>query len=213
MNGPNRAERQAWPKRRHWLARVAADTRLTAGAKSWLLLIASRSDDAGKPCWGRQTVMAAELGRSRHSVIRYVAEAEALGYVKCFRSTPQRDPATGRWYRRKANAYYLCLPSRSAADRPAPRRRQRAPFCPIGPRAHRPLLLRSTKTTSTLPGAPTGAAPPANFFREAPKTETHWSGEMSDTVRAAITHAKAALLAARDRASTDHPAPRAPQRT
>jgi hypothetical protein len=205
VTAPNRAERRAWPKRRHWLSRVAADKRLTAGAKSWLLLVASRSDDAGKPCWGRQTVMAAELGRSRHSVIRYVAEGEALGYVKCFRSTPQRDPATGRWYRRKANAYYLCLPPKSAADQPAPRRRQRAPFCPIGSRPHRLSLLRSTKAASTLAGAPTGAAPPANFFRDAPKDEHHWSGAMSETVLNAIAEAKAALFAARGSRAPRHP--------
>ena len=38
-----------WPKRRQWLDRIACDTRLTAGAKSWLMLLAQRSDDAGKP--------------------------------------------------------------------------------------------------------------------------------------------------------------------
>ena len=119
-----------WPKRRQWLDRIACDTRLTAGAKSWLMLLAQRSDDAGKPVWGNQARMAGQLDRCERSVRRYLVEAATLGYLQVFRSKPLRGP-DGRWCRRKANAYYLCLPRRATEALPAPRRRQRAPYCRI----------------------------------------------------------------------------------
>jgi hypothetical protein len=128
---PNRAaRRRAWPKRRDWLYSIGTDRRLTSGCKSWLLLLARRSDDAGKPVWGRQTKQADDLGRGDRSVRRYRVEAEQLGYVKCYRARPQRGP-DGRWSRRATNRYYLCLPSRMMAVQPAPRRRQRSPYCVV----------------------------------------------------------------------------------
>ena len=128
---------KAWPKRRQWLDRVAVDTRLTHGCKAWLLQLAKRSDDLGKPVWGNQVKMAAELGRCDRSVRRYRAEAEQLGYVLVFRSKPQRG-TDGRYCRRKSNNYYLCLPAKAKAAEPAPRRRQRAPYCVV--RRHRDAL-------------------------------------------------------------------------
>jgi hypothetical protein len=132
MTGPpNRADRRrAWPKRRAWLDRIGTDIRLTSGCKAWLLLLARRSDDAGKPVWGRQMRMAAELGRSDRSVRYYSVEAEQLGYLTVYRSRPQRGPG-GRWGRRKTNRYYLTLPTRETAASPAPRRRQRAAYCAV----------------------------------------------------------------------------------
>jgi hypothetical protein len=118
-----------WPKRRMWQDRVACDKRFTPGAKSFLGLIASRSDDAGKPAWGAQARIGAALGRSERSVRRYVAEAEELGYLKVYRAKPERGPQ-GRWHRKKTNVYYLCLP-KAGDDRPAPRRRQRASYCVV----------------------------------------------------------------------------------
>ena len=105
VTGPsNRAQRRrGWPKRRVWLDRIAADNRLTSGAKSWLLLLARRSDDHGKPVWGNQARMAEQIGRCDRSVRRYRAEAEQLGYVACYRSKPVRDRHSGRWGRRKSN--------------------------------------------------------------------------------------------------------------
>ena len=130
VNGPpNRATPpKAWPKRRQWRDRIDKDSRLTTGCKAWLGVLASRSDDAGKPCWGNQVKMADQLGRSDRSVRRYLVEAVALGYVRVFRSEPERG-RNGRWCRRKANTYYLCLPNRDTATKPAPRRTQRAPYC------------------------------------------------------------------------------------
>jgi hypothetical protein len=136
---------KAWPKRRQWLDRIAGETRLTHGCKSWLLQLAKRSDDLGKPVWGNQVKMAAELGRCDRSVRRYRAEAEQLGYVLVFRSKPQRG-TDGRYYRRKSNNYYLCLPAKAKAAEPAPRRRQRAPYCVV--RRH-----RDASTEPVLAGA------------------------------------------------------------
>jgi hypothetical protein len=171
----NRAERRVWPKRRQWLDRITTDCRLTSGAKSWLLLLASRSDDAGKPVWGNQVRMGERIGRCERSVRRYRAEAETLGYVAVYRSKPQRGPS-GRWSRRKANAYYLRIPPTSTTTVGAPRRRQRAGYCVIA--SHHPtgrsrlaprpqqhgvcVLADSDGRSSPLRGAPTGAAPAIN---------------------------------------------------
>ena len=130
MSRRTRRPGPSWPKRRQWLDRIACDTRLTTGAKSWLMVLAQRSDDAGKPVWGNQARMAGQLGRCERSVRRYLVEAATLGYLQVFRSKPLRGP-DGRWCRRKANAYYLCLPRQATEALPAPRRRQRAPYCRI----------------------------------------------------------------------------------
>ena len=152
---------RAWPKRRQWLDRISTDTRLTHGCKAWLLQLAKRSDDLGKPVWGSQVKMAAELGRCDRSVRRYRFEAEQLGYVLVFRSKPQRG-ADGRFCRRKANSYYLCLPGKAKAAQTAPRRRQRAPYCVV--RRHReavsaePLRVDDLATQATQDLVPVTAA-------------------------------------------------------
>jgi len=165
---PNRARRRSWPKRRAWLDRIAADNRLTSGAKSWLLLLARRSDDQGKPVWGNQRRMADQIGRCDRSVRRYRAEAEQLGYVDCYRSKPVRDRQTGRWGRCKSNAYYLRLPARLTASEPAPRRRERAPACVV-PRGHPSRVHRADSDARSSPfgGATTAPTPPVNSESEA----------------------------------------------
>jgi hypothetical protein len=174
-HAPNRAgRRRAWPKRRSWLDRIACEDRLTAGAKTWLLLLARRSDDSGKPVWGNQVRMGEQIGRCDRSVRRYRAEAETLGYVDCYRSKPLRDPHTGRWGRRKSNTYYLRLPARQKATEPAPRRHVRAPAC-IVPRSHpsrqAPFHPADSNTRSSpIRGASTTPAPPV---RSEPVTATH----------------------------------------
>jgi hypothetical protein len=199
-NPPNRAERRSWPKRRHWLDRVAGERRLTSGCKSWMLLLAGRSDDAGKPVWGNQEKMADQLGRCARSVRRYLVEAEELGYIKCFRSKPQRDRSTGRWHRRKANAYYFCIPPRDTGDRSAPRRRQRAPYCVVRPGQEHRFHLPDNHGRSSPSGVRQhGVAPPTNYFRDAPQPENHWTGAMTDIVKDSIVAARAALLRAKGR--------------
>jgi hypothetical protein len=166
MTGPpNRAQRRAWPKRRQWADRIATDNRLTAGAKAWLGLLARRSDDAGKPVWGNQERMGAQLGRCGRSVRRYRAEAEELGYVQVFRSKPFRGP-DGRWSRRKSNAYYLCLPARDTAGKAAPRRKQRAPYCVVSTAGSRRHLPDSDDRSTPSRGASTATHPPGEYERE-----------------------------------------------
>lgn len=179
---PNRADRRrAWPKRRHWRDRIDREARLTDGAKAWLGLLACRSDDTGKPVWGRQRRMADELGRCDRSVRRYRAEAEALGYVGCYRSKPVREPSTGRWGRCRSNVYYLRVPSRTASTDPAPRRRARATVCDPSdghkPRSHRAdTAVPSTPSrgATTAPTPPLGGAP---LSEEHPKTDIPPAGE------------------------------------
>ena len=166
MTGPNRAQRRAWPKRRQWADRIAGDVRLTSGAKAWLALLARRSDDAGKPVWGNQERMGDQIGRGGRSVRRYLVEAVELGYVQVFRSKPHRGP-DGRWSRRKSNAYYLCIPAGQAAGKPAPRRKQRAPYCVVSAgKPRRRYLPDSNGPSSPIRGASTATHPLSEFKRE-----------------------------------------------
>ena len=110
---PTKTYRANPARRRQWLHRLALDKRISAGARSWALLIAVRSDDAGKPTWGRQTRQADDLGRSDRSVRRYRAELEDLGYVITDRARPQRAP-DGTYCRRHTNRYRMTFPGRNA---------------------------------------------------------------------------------------------------
>ena len=148
---PNRAQRRAWPKRRQWLDRIAGDVRLTSGAKAWLCLLASRSNDAGKPVFGRQSRQAAALARSDRSVRSYRLEAEQLGYIKTYRSKPQRGP-DGCWRRRRTNRYYLVLPARQTDTQAAPRRRQKALYCVVPANRRRAALLPESSRLSNPRG-------------------------------------------------------------
>ncbi len=160
-HAPTKARRHrdgsVWPKRRHWHDRIARDTRLTAGAKSFLSLLGARSDDTGKPVWGAQAKMAVQLARCPRSVRRYVGEAEELGYVKVYRSKPERGP-NGRWYRKKTNVYYLCLP-KVDDPKPAPRRRQRAPYCVLSQKAQRSGTGAGREHALQMRDAELGSAP------------------------------------------------------
>jgi hypothetical protein len=205
---PNRAQRRAaWPKRRQWLARIARDIRLTAGAKMWLMMLASRSDDAGKPVWGNQVKMAQQIGCCDRSVRRYLVEAEALGYIAVYRSKPERGPS-GRWCRRKSNSYYLRLPAQDSERLEAPRRRKRAPYCVIRPRPSsssgrqradlRPMgadvhLPDSDGRSSPLRGASTGAAPPVDDVTTAAAQQNRPSEAERAAVAAHVASIKARL--------------------
>ncbi len=184
---PNRAARRAaWPKRRQWLDYIAGENRLTTGAKAWLILLAKRSDDGGKPVWGNQIKMALHIGRSDRSVRRYRAEAEELGLVTVYRSDPVQG-RSGQFCRRKANCYYLRLPAKGTEHLDAPRRRQRAGYCVVRPQpdhASKPNhhvqrvsdhsdLPDSDGRSSPLRGASTAAAPPVSDIQPvwSPPTE------------------------------------------
>lgn len=143
-----------WPKRRQWLDRIACDPQLTRGAKALLLLLASRSDDSGKPVWGGQAKLSVQSDTSIRTVRRYVVEAEALGYVQVYRSRPVRG-LDGRWCRRRSNSYYLCLPARGEAVG-APRRVKPAGRCVVA--SHK---RRSHLPDAAGPSSPYGESQPA----------------------------------------------------
>lgn len=138
LNQGTKPGARPWPKRRAWLNRIATDPNLTRGAKALLLLLASRSDDTGKPVWGCQAKLSAQADVSVRSVGRYVAEAEQLGYVAVYRARPQRGP-DGRWCRRRSNSYYLRLPPLSTPLE-APRRVKPAGRCVVASHKRRPHL-------------------------------------------------------------------------
>jgi hypothetical protein len=194
--------RPKWPKRRQLLYRIARDSRLTAGAKAWFLYLLSCSDEEGKPVWGNQAKMAALICRGSRSVRRYRSELEQLGYITTYRAAPERGP-DGRYCRRRSNTYYLHLPPASSADRPAPRRRQRAPYCVV---PHRALghfrsgtshLAASDGRSTPLRGETTGGSPPLSSFKPS-ETPVFERSEALDTVaNSAIAAARAALRSAR----------------
>lgn len=122
---PNRAIRRGWKtKRRQWLDLIAHDTRLTDGCKAFLLLLARRSNDEGKPVWGFQERLAETLARARRSVGRYTAEAEGLGLLIVVRA-PRLQRLDGTWHRAQTNKYYLRIPTPLERDLKALRRRNR----------------------------------------------------------------------------------------
>lgn len=164
MSLPNgsKSSGKAWPKRRHFLDRIAVDPRLTRGAKSLLLLLASRSDDSGKPVWGGQNKLAEQSDTSIRSVRRYCVEAEALGYVKVYRSRPQRGP-DGRWCRRRSNSYYLALPP-AASPLEAPRRVKPAGRCVVASHHRRSYLPDSAGPSTPYGVSQPGSSAPVEAF-------------------------------------------------
>lgn len=179
-----------------WLNRIARDPALTRGAKAMLLLLASRSDDTGKPVWGCQAKLSAQADVSVRSVGRYVAEAEALGYVQVYRATPHRGP-DGRWCRRRSNSYYLRLPPRSTPQE-APRRVKPAGRCVVA--AHKPRsYLADTGGASTPYGEsqPASSRPEVAIPTGADRPEAE--PKVSTGERSAIFGALRAQLAARRR--------------
>jgi Helix-turn-helix domain len=153
-----------WPKRRQWLDRIAVDPRLTRGAKAQLMVLAARSDNAGKPVWGCQARLAADSDTSVRTVRRYTAEAEALGYLRVFRSRPQRGP-DGRWCRRKSNSYYLSLPPASGALE-APRRVKPAGRCVVASHKRRSHLADSAGRSSPYGERQPASSPPEMAISE-----------------------------------------------
>lgn len=153
--------KSSWAKRREWLHVGAHDARLTAGSKTLLNLLAARSDDAGKPVWGSQSRIAAILGVSVRSVVRYVAELASHGYVRVFGSLPSRS-ADGRWHRRKSNIYYLTVPTKeSRSEAPWRRRRRERSTMPTDSAQSSTSRLEDSSVTSTPERVAQPSPPPA----------------------------------------------------
>ena len=126
-----------WPTlRRDWVDALACDDRLTAGSRALGMLLATRSNDRGKLVFGSQVRLAEVLKVSVRSIVRYVRELELLGYVRVFRSKPQRD-ADGKWWRRLTNRYRLVVPKRATrSSLEAPRRRLKAAYAVVSSHVH-----------------------------------------------------------------------------
>jgi hypothetical protein len=194
-----------WKKRRAVLDAIHRDHRLTTGARAFLGLLLDRSDDAGKPVWGNQEKMAVRFGRSDRTLRRYRDELERLGYLKVYRSKPERG-SDGRWCRRRSNSYYFCLPARSQASEPAPRHRQKAGYCVLGGPHH----SRTARTGSShladihgrstpQEGAPTSAAPAQRNIQPLPTPEHPTERARPEFVAAALAEARATLQTIKQR--------------
>jgi DNA-binding transcriptional ArsR family regulator len=78
--------------------------------------------------------MARDLGVHERTVRRWVAELRDLGLIEVRSSRPQRDPQSGRWFRRASNRYVLCdrRARGSGVACPVPRRRLSVLVLPTG---------------------------------------------------------------------------------
>lgn len=80
----------------------------------------------GGRVYGSQETLAAELRVSDRTVRRHLVRLERAGLVTVIRCAPERDPVSGRWFRRLSNAYLLRFPSKEqATNRREARRRRR----------------------------------------------------------------------------------------
>lgn len=132
--GEARRDRKGkWNRRRAWLDLVKSTVLLTSSAVRVALLLASRSDDDGKPVWGTQVHMGEALGLSERTVRRCLVELETLGLVRV-----ERRPAwigrNGCFVHRPCNTYVLTVPSHAALmAAEAPRRVRKAGYCRLVP--------------------------------------------------------------------------------
>ena len=219
--GTRPPQRRNRAHRRQWLAYVATCPVLHRQTRAWLMLLARRSDDYGKPVWGHQHRQAVELGCSERMVRHYRAEAEAAGVISTDRADPERDDS-GIWFRRRTNVYALTFPTtarraaNTAVGRPRPWSHLPATGCRSEPDVREP----PPASEAGLAAAPAeiAAPPPPNdrlaqrdsaaFTRQRPPVQNQMPAEASwrveartnDELRAAgpgLVAARAALAAAR----------------
>lgn len=150
-----RDRRGKWNRRRAWLDAALRVHQLLPSERLVAGLLASRSDDDGKPVYGTQVNMGAELGLSERTIRRCVASLAAVGLVRII-SHPAVMDARGRFVRRPCNVYVLTLPPRAdLAAVEAPRRVRKAGYCVVKPRSHPPDS--HGLTTPITGGVPTPA--------------------------------------------------------
>jgi hypothetical protein len=104
--------------------------RVPRHALATALALAERSSDDTRwvPSPG-QLELAGVLEVDERTVRRHLAMLECLGLLLVLRDAPMRDPATGRWCRRRTNRYVLTLGS-VAVD---PRQSPTGHGCPVPP--------------------------------------------------------------------------------
>jgi len=96
--------------RRKWLHRVSR-SRVSPQAKAYASHLATRSDEHGRFCYGAQTRLAEEFGRSTDRLQAYTKELEEAGLLVVERCTPFRGE-NGVWKRRWANRYHFIVVAR-----------------------------------------------------------------------------------------------------
>lgn len=81
----------------------------TAGVSALGALLASRSSDQGKHCWGLQTKIAEELSVTDRAVRNWCRELEETGLVVVERCAAYFHPKLDRFSRRWTNRYHLVV--------------------------------------------------------------------------------------------------------
>lgn len=158
---PNRAARRDRNRRRRWFSLVHA-SRISRGARAWLMELAEHSSDEAKPVWGFQTGQAKAIGCSARQVRRYRAEAETAGLITTRRCQPEQDHE-GRWHRPHTNVYVFCVPPPSSS-------RGKAQVTPSG--HGRPLATPHYVRKENLAAPPLVHPPPYGPSDKPPETQT-----------------------------------------
>ena len=140
--------------RRKWLHRVSR-SRVSPQAKAYASHLATRSDEHGRFCYGAQTRLAEEFGRSTDRLQAYTKELEEAGILIVERCTPFRGE-DGVWKRRWANRYHFIVAARDFRDHlvATTKGEEAVQDAPTPPQAPPP----STRP-SDVPGAPHGPPP------------------------------------------------------
>ncbi len=99
--------RKAPHQRRRYLSHVRRDPSIVRAALATLEALLEHSNDAADPVFPGQRRLAKLAHVSVRTVQRHLRELHKAGYLKVYCYPARRDPATGRYYRRKTNRYYF----------------------------------------------------------------------------------------------------------
>jgi DNA-binding MarR family transcriptional regulator len=111
-------------QRRKYLSHVRRDPSIVRAALATLEALLEHSNDAADPVFPGQRRLAKLAHVSVRTVQRHLRELHEAGYLKVYCSPAQRDPATGRYYRRKTNRYYFTFCSSPGQGRRVRRNRR-----------------------------------------------------------------------------------------
>jgi len=153
--------------RRKWLHRVSR-SRVSPQAKAYASHLATRSDEHGRFCYGAQTRLAEEFGRSTDRLQAYTKELEEGGLLVVERCTPFRGE-NGVWKRRWANRYHFIVVARDfryhlVATTKGEEAVQDAPAPPQAP----PPSTRPSEVPGAPHGPPQGSAEAVTAADERP---------------------------------------------
>lgn len=138
-------------------AALDADPRVGRAAAELARTILWRwSDDSMRVCWPSQETIARAVGRSVGQVRRLLAELRRAGWLFVTRARPERDPDTGRWFRRATNRYGWAWRRACAVEVGRRREQARAAKDRVAPTARSPRGVSPRRGSSyppTRPGA------------------------------------------------------------